>query len=67
MNALTNKVEVFSLPLVVDMFEFHNPLKKKLVGKFELVLSNPTLIENSDGDDKFTVVLVILFWKYSAE
>lgn len=63
MYALADKVEVFCLPLVVEILEFYDPLEKKLVSKFELLVRDPALVHDSNGDDELAVVPIVSFWK----
>ena len=63
MNALANKMEPFHLPLVVEMLELNDPLEEKLVGEFELLIGDLTLVHYSDGDDKLAVMEVVSFRK----
>ena len=66
-DALTNKMETFKLPLIVETLEFNDPFEKILVCKFELLMSDLTLVDDSDGDDQLTIMLIVRLWKYPIE
>jgi len=63
MDTLPNEVKTFGLPVVVKMFEFQNPLEKRLMGQSELLGRYLALIHDSDSNYEFAVVLVVLLWK----
>jgi hypothetical protein len=60
MNALANEVEAISFSLVVEVFEFNNPLEKKFVGKLELFPSDLALVIDPDSDGELAVMKVVL-------
>jgi len=66
-NALADKVEMIGPSLVIENFEFDDPLEEKFVGKFELWLRNLALVEYPDSNDQLAVVSVVSFREYSIE
>ena len=62
MDALSNKMQVFHLPLVIKKLELEDPLKKILVGELELLPRDPSLVDDSDSNDQLAIVQIVLLW-----
>ena len=66
-NALSNKMETFDLPLVIKMLELDGPLEKKFVGELELLRRNSALVGDAYPNDQLAVVTIVYFRQYSIE
>lgn len=66
-NALSDKVKSFWLPLIVKELELENPFKKKLVRKFELLSGDLPLVDDADTDNELAIVSIVCLWKNPVE
>jgi hypothetical protein len=60
-------MEPFDVSLIIKKFKFKDPLEKKFVSEFELPARDLALVDNSDTDDQFAIVLIVRPRKYPIE
>ena len=66
-NTLSDEMEPFGLPLIIEKLEFEHPLKKEFVGKLELLARDSALVDDADTDDQLTVVSIVWLWENPIE
>ena len=63
MDTLPNEVETFGLLLIIKELELEDPLEQVLVSESKLFGGNPTLVHDTNANDKLAVVLIVRLWK----
>ena len=66
-NTLSDEMELFGLPLIIEKLKFEHPLKEEFVGKLELSARDSVLVDDADTNNQLTVVSIVWLWENPIE
>ena len=67
MDTLTDKMKAVRVSVTIENFEVEDPLEEKFVRGVQLFSRDRILVNDPDGSDKLTEMMIIYVWKDAVE